>query len=318
MSVWDLSSLTEQERSIIQEALDRCDFPFELLLPELQSEVNRKAIPVEFDDLSRYRARARDLNDFEANAHNDGHGDSGHIDVKEGDDSAHGIMFREQVLGLAWYSGKVTIEKSLVNNPQLAQEVFLCEGAHMTDFFYLTEYHRRQILSYYGATNWFEEAGENDYEDWVGESFMIAFTRAFSDIDPRIDQFTFQTTEEIALRVRELLIPTPEPQDIDDGPVDPPTEPAPVPDIPVLEDPAEEPDSVLEPLIDEELPPEDKLEENRECYALKRSLLNRYHIFDHGAFVKRSRAHHVWQSSGEAEADGRSLCCICKRKLKQI
>jgi hypothetical protein len=118
------------------------------------------------------------------------------------------------VLGLAWYEGKVSIEKSLVNEPELAMEVFMSEGAHMVDFFYMSPEQRQAIFDLYhgGDTNphdhgWFEETGNNDYWSWVGESFMAGFCFAYTDIVPTMDSFTHPSTPAIGQEIRKILTP---------------------------------------------------------------------------------------------------------------
>lgn len=203
MSVWDLSRLDDRQRSIIGSALSRCDFPFERLAPELRSEVGRDAIPVEFADLSRYSAQV------EAEGHS--HADDAHILAGEFDG-------RRAALGLAWYSGKVSIEARLVDDPDLAVEVFLAEGAHMVDFFYVTDDQREHIFdAYHDGTKtphehgWFEETGNHDYWSWVGESFMAGFTRAYAPAVPiRLEArqpWVHPTTDSVAGAIINILTP---------------------------------------------------------------------------------------------------------------
>lgn len=201
-TVFDLQG-TEQQRAIIAQAIARCTFPFERLLPGLRREVNRESIPVEWADLTRYAGMIER--------------EHGHAHVHEGGDKAHVLEARQQVLGLAWYSGRVTIEQSLVSRPELAAEVFLSEGAHMVDFFYLTDAQRDAIFSAYhggGETpphdhGWFDVGG---YGDWVGESFMAGFTLAFSDLEPIIGGFTHPTTRDVAEVIRVIVLGEPEVQ----------------------------------------------------------------------------------------------------------
>lgn len=206
-NVWALQG-TERQNAIIQEALDRCDFPFERL--------TKQPIPVEWADLSRYTQQME-----EAAAA------GSHLHVHEGGDTAHPVERRERVLGLAWYSGKVTMEVTLESDPELAAEVFLSEGAHMIDFFYMddamraacwnavhpTEQHIPEDANIEDGVDlghghgWFDVAS---YREWVGEEFMGMFVDAFSDVQVTIDfhhTFDVDTVEQ----VRHALLRTADP-----------------------------------------------------------------------------------------------------------
>lgn len=213
-SVWDLSALNVQQKEIIDDALAKTSFRFESLIPGLQAQVRRTTIPVLFSDLSRYATMEGSKEAII------GHGHEGHSHT-EGV-GAHTIERevdgRKQVLGLAWYSGKVEIEKTA--SRKLAQEVFLAEGAHMVDFFFMTPEQREKILDAYHPGElpekqnlrdhgWFEETGNNDYWAWVGESFMYGFISAFTTVPGTGDAFEHRTTPQIGKAIREILQPTP-------------------------------------------------------------------------------------------------------------
>lgn len=192
---FDLSAMTVGQAHIITAALDATDFNFPALIPGLVAQVRRDTIPVLFSDLSRWRVR--------------GHGSN--IDG-EAHTIERMIDGRWQVFGLAWYSGKVEIEKSLETRPELAQEVFLAEGAHMVDFFLMTPEQREKIFAIYheGSTEthdhgWFEETGNNNYWSWVGESFMYGFIAAFSSIQGTNDSFIHKTTPEIGQKIKQVF-----------------------------------------------------------------------------------------------------------------
>jgi hypothetical protein len=186
--IWDLQGTANQQR-IVRDALAACDYPFERLAPELRTEAGRDSIPVDWQDLSRYNSVAeRDA----------------HLHVHEDGDDAHPVIRvvegRARVLGLAWYSGKVTLDLSLERDERLAAEVMLAEGAHMVDFFYMDDQQRRgvvnalhhdqlpnnhpiedgQLFGLDGHTcGWFDVG---PYHMWVGEAFMEAFIESFSDV----------------------------------------------------------------------------------------------------------------------------------------
>jgi hypothetical protein len=195
---------TPVQNAIVEDALRRCSFPFELLAPKLKADTGRNQIPVEWADLSRYAAQI-------ATAKESG----GHAHIHEGDDTGHPIEARERVLGLAWYSGKVSIEQALVSQPELAKEVFLSEGAHMVDFFLMSDEQRRLIFNaLHGSeadvadhgNDWFDKG---PYSSWAGEAFMGLFVKAFSDVQMTMP-FEHPVTDYTIERAREVLLPAPD------------------------------------------------------------------------------------------------------------
>jgi hypothetical protein len=185
---WALQG-TEAQQRIVRDALAACDYPFDRLLPGLRAATGRDSIPVDWQDLSRYSSVAeRDA----------------HLHVHEDGDDAHPVIRvvegRARVLGLAWYSGRVTLDLSLERDERLAHEVMLAEGAHMVDFFYMNDQHRRAIVNAlhhqqlpnnhpitdgvpFGLDShtcgWFDVG---PYGMWIGESWMEAFVEAFSPV----------------------------------------------------------------------------------------------------------------------------------------
>lgn len=194
--IWNLRG-TDTQNAIIQTALSRCTFPFELLLSGLQAQQGKSTIPVEWADLSVYGIRS-----FASVGHD-------HVFDNFGDE-AHPLEWRGKVLGLAWYSGKISMDISLEDNHELAHEVFLSEVAHMVDFFYMTDDKRDAIYQVYHGNSevhghgWFDSGS---YEDWVGESFMNTFCLAYSDVIPKLDFFTHKSTPEVVISVRNILTP---------------------------------------------------------------------------------------------------------------
>lgn len=213
---FDLQNMTETQRQIVRDALDATDFNFKALIPGLEAQVRRNYIPVLFSDLSRYRETEEG-----AEVVHGEHGEAGHShDPVDGVHTiSREIEGRRQVLGLAWYAGKVEVEITLQSNPALAMEVFLAEGAHMVDFFFMRPEHREAIFAAYHADDatphdhgWFEETGNNDYWSWVGESFMYGFIAAFSTVPYSGDAFAHKTTPEIGAKIREILSPSDSPR----------------------------------------------------------------------------------------------------------
>lgn len=199
---------TEEQRRLTQAAIDRCDFLFGRLAPQLRSESQREAIVIGWADLATHPRTGQ------ARQH------------KLGPDVEH----RRRVLGEAWTDGLVRIDVSVADDPELAHEVVLSELAHQVDFHYLTPAHREAIWDAYHASEpesdtgdhghgWFD-AGE--YHTWIGESFMGGFTRAYSDVTVTLTQFTHTTTDPVARRIREIVTPGLGPPPWNTEPVVPP------------------------------------------------------------------------------------------------
>lgn len=210
--IFDLQGGPYQNR-IIQQAVDGCKFPFEALLPGLYQQTGKSLIPVEWVDLSRYSNTVA--------AESSGH--EHYIEPPKksmfrkhgGSDEGHVVAdARKRALGLAWYSGKISIEQDLENDPRLAAEVFLAEGAHMIDFFFMDDHDRTAIFAAYHDGDptahdhgWFEETGNQDYWSWVGESFMGGFIQAYTDEQVTLDSFVHKSPEAIGPVIRQILTP---------------------------------------------------------------------------------------------------------------
>lgn len=219
--IWDLRGCTPQQQVILTQGFDRCSFDFNLLKPGLAagnqwSAAGKTSIPVTFRDLSGFQVAKRRAK-FEGDADDDhDHAEGVHVITAPGNAQA--------ALGLFWFDGRVEIDSSLVNQPELCQEVFFAEGAHATDMYYMNvKGWRPTVFAFYhpqGSDNhgWFE----GPYFTQVGEAFMGGFIRAFTNIPLSIQGFVHPTTDEIAEKIRALLLPpvTPPP---------PPPPPEPVP-----------------------------------------------------------------------------------------
>lgn len=220
---------TASQNAIVQDAIDRCDYPFDRL---------SQPIPVEWADLSRYASTQVSTHDHATGrAHDDHHDEPAepvtHFHVEEGGDMAHGVAFRRQVLGLFWLNGRIQIESSLETAPDLAKEVFLAEVAHAADYFdpnftddvriaiwnavhpddqHLapgTDVGRDSGADLGHGHAWFDRG---PYSTWVGEEFMGLFCAAFSDIRPTIP-FAHVWDPDAAHQVRAALVgPPPAPQ----------------------------------------------------------------------------------------------------------
>jgi hypothetical protein len=211
--IWNLQGTQAQQR-IVRDALASCDFPFERLAPQLRSEAGRDSIPVEWADLSRYAASNEAAPGEHIHVHE--HGDTGHPIERV-------VGGRARVLGLAWYSGRVTLDLSLERDPRLAAEVFLAEGAHMVDFFYMTDQHRRAIVNTLHhdqlpdnhpiidgqplgldghECGWFDVG---PYGMWVGESLMEALIESFLNVKVTI-QLGHPVSPVAASYIRRVLL----------------------------------------------------------------------------------------------------------------
>lgn len=196
--IWELQG-TDRQNNIVRSALAACDFPFDRLLPGLQANTGRQTIPVEWADLSRFTATTAEQ------------AQERHHPIRHDGDTAHPIEYRQQVLGLAWYSGRVSLDLTLQQDPDLAREVFLSEGGHMVDMFYMTDADRAAITAalHSGGTTehghgWFDVGA---YEEWIGEAFMGLFIAAFApSVSTRLTQFTHPPTPGAAAATRKLLL----------------------------------------------------------------------------------------------------------------
>lgn len=226
VEVWDIRG-TDRQQALVRDAIDRTAFPFHRLIPGLRRDVGRDVIPVEWADLSRYGASALGAIVPGGGTHDDhDHHDHDHGHTHDEDAEYDTLEFRHRVLGLAWYSGKVSLDLSLESDPDLAAEVFLSEGAHMVDFFYMDDAMRvavwnavhppeqhihdaPDITDVIDGTDidhghgWFDVA---TYREFVGEAFMGAFVRAFSDVPVRIP-FAHQVDADMPDMVDALVRP---------------------------------------------------------------------------------------------------------------
>lgn len=212
--VWNLKG-TEQQNKIIEEALRKCDFPFELLLTSLKTE-GKSAINVEWQDLT---SRSISHVALESAARGHGNSDHGH--------SAHVLEGRERVLGLFYLPPhtRILLDIALTNNSTLAQEVFLSEAAHAVDYHYMTNAMRS---TYWNAIHpphedlnqeitvtesgdlhhghsWFD--GPSGYGTWVGESWMEGFVKSFAPSIPVTIKLGHAVPNEAVPIIRASLLP---------------------------------------------------------------------------------------------------------------
>jgi hypothetical protein len=235
MSTTFYTSGNPEQISLVNSALEACDFDFDLLQPSMLKE-GRTTIRVEWQDLSRYNHGAA--------AHE--HADGAHTISREVDG-------RQRVLGLFYLPPhtRVVLDNSLQWMPALAREVFLAEAAHAVDYHYMNADQRRAVVNLLhrddlpadadvsdGATfhldghecSWFD-VGE--YADWVGEAFMETFIESFAPGVPVTIELNHPTSPQVASAVRKALL----------GPE--PTAPTP----PVVTQPSSAPDPARDALV---------------------------------------------------------------------
>lgn len=230
MSILDVLDIqaSPNRTQLTEDAGRGCDFPGALLVPKLQRQWGKSKILVQWADLSVASSVVLETGP-QGRAH------------KAGPD----VVARHRVLGTAWTDGRIYIDVSCEDDPELTAEVLLSEFAHQVDFHYLTDAHREAI---WDAVHPGEESniGAHDH-DWfgsvaynvqVGEAWMGLFTRAYSDVAVSLDQFVHKVTDDAAIRARAAVTPElgPPPWDRTDEP-----EPAPEPEQPPNLPPPPEP-----------------------------------------------------------------------------
>ncbi|MDQ4143884.1 MAG: hypothetical protein M3198_09120 [Actinomycetota bacterium] len=198
MQIFDFQGSDEQKH-LTGKLLARGNYPWDSLTPGLKSQTGREKIPIEWADLSQYaESRSRD----DEHMHNHSEGEFDYLEA------------RGRILGLAWYSGKISLEASLQSNFELAGEVLWAEGCHMVDFFLLTDNEREKIYNLMHTGNpdiapephghgWFDVG---TYREFVGEALMGAFVRAFSTFPDTIP-FAHALADDKLPILRGLMLP---------------------------------------------------------------------------------------------------------------
>lgn len=204
-SVWNLTG-TEQQQQIVLEALKKIHFPFERLqLPRIPTEIGWM-----------------DLNDGMFNINGlDSNGEkfdtiTGKLDKPTEKHRAHGGVdhIRNYIFGVMHpASGRMYIDNWLVNRPDLAMATVSAEIAHDVDYFLpLNDSQREEIMKLLHPNGedhhtWWERVDYGaEYYSLVGETFMILFTDAYSDI-PFGDRSDFAHTgsPELAPAIRKII-----------------------------------------------------------------------------------------------------------------
>jgi hypothetical protein len=206
---FDLRGIPDrQHRAVIQGALNVCDYPMTRI-----RRAKGVRVPVTVADTSRFTA---------ARAGGDGHDHDHSEGVHPLTDPAD---MRRAALGLFWLptvahpAGRIEVSDKIMGDVALAQEVFLAEAAHSIDYGAMNDTQRAAIFAIvhhgdptpHGTHGWWEErGGQNYWSDWVGETFMSLFMRAFAPSLPRPlearQPWTHRVTDEMAAQARLALL----------------------------------------------------------------------------------------------------------------
>jgi hypothetical protein len=209
---FDLRGIPDKRhRTVVQGALNACDYPFIRI-----RRATRLRVPVTVADTSRYSAAA--AADGDDHDHADDHAQGVHPLTDPAD-------ARRVALGLFWLpttahpAGRIQLSPDLMGDIPLAQEVFLAEAAHAVDYGVMNDAQRAELFAIvhggdttpHGTHGWWEErGGQNYWADWVGETFMALFMRAFAPSLPRPlearQPWTHRVTDEMARQARAVLL----------------------------------------------------------------------------------------------------------------
>lgn len=173
--MWNITG-TEQQQAIVRDALTKIKFPFERLTLPGTPELG-------WDDLNTgyYRAIAQHT---PLGGHEDGDSPEplkGRIDEQ-----------RNYILGVFYPgSARIYIDNLLVKYPEIAKATISAEIAHAVDEFLPLKESQRDALmialhggiEHADTHSWWEKVDYGaEYYSLVGETFMILFTKAYSDI----------------------------------------------------------------------------------------------------------------------------------------
>jgi hypothetical protein len=236
---------TEQQQQIVKEGLDAIKFPFERLHPRFGTaeigwaNLNGQALqtglpnnqqvqvedvkavvadakPLTKDDITAYPEDVAKINPDVANEvirHHDDDGD-GVIDPDKHEPLMGRLEGREYVLGVFYpYNGAIFLDNALVDYPHYAQTTVSAEIAHSVDeFIPLTDEQRDEIMKLVnggddtGLTWWEKVDYSAEYYSLIGETFMILFTYAYSDLGfEGADEFVYHGDPSMGEAVRTIL-----------------------------------------------------------------------------------------------------------------
>jgi hypothetical protein len=199
--VFDLRGTTAQQQ-IAKEALDAIKFPFErITFPRGRAiigwaNLNGQTLATEHAQLDEgispqnlTSERMHSSANRDARHHEDGEHPAKDTDTEPLEGEVDG---RKYVLGVFYPStGNIYVDNALINYPNLAKTTISAEVAHGVDeFLPLTDEQRQQIMAiaHHGDTTehghtWWEKVDYgSEYYTLLGETFMILFTYAYSDL----------------------------------------------------------------------------------------------------------------------------------------
>lgn len=166
---------TLRQQEIVKQALDAIKFPWEKLkLPNRYTEIG-------------WRDLNTGLFGHTAKLHQGEHPDA---EKKETEPLYGQVEGRKYILGVFYpMTGRIYVDNQLVDYPEIAQSTVSAEIAHSVDeFLPLTVQQRNQIMELLHPEGpddhtWWEKSNYGEeYFSLVGESFMILFTYAYSDL----------------------------------------------------------------------------------------------------------------------------------------
>lgn len=183
-NTWNLTG-SENQQQIVREALDKIKFPWDRLnLPNEPTEIGWR----DLNDGSILAAPASEGHHHEGERHH-GEGDKPEPlfgEIKFGKDQ----QARKMILGVFYPgTGRIYVDTRLEQRPAVAQSTVSAEVAHAVDeFLPLTDQQRTEIMALvhpFGPdehTWWEKQDYSAEYFSLVGETFMILFTYAYSDL----------------------------------------------------------------------------------------------------------------------------------------
>lgn len=244
--MWYLTG-TDNQKMIVREAFARIHFPFGRLKLPGTPELGWRDLNTNYYAALLQRPR-----------HHGGAHDNLPPEAKDIPEPIfHGENNRRWVMGVFYpYSARIYIDVRCEQRPELAWAVISAEIAHAVDeFLPLTDQQRHQFMlelheGHVDEHTWWERYDYGrEYFELVGETFMILFTKAYSDIPfGSADSFVHTGHNMSASRIREIIgiprtdVPAPSPE-----PAPAPPSPAPVPEPTPAPSTPDEPPAEPEP-----------------------------------------------------------------------
>ncbi len=226
-NTWNLTG-TERQQAIVKDALDAIKFPWERIkLPRNPTEIGWRNLNDGTYNQAPNPAVDQALKVRKHEGHDPAprkHGDEDHSKPK--DPAAHPDVEieplygavdgegRKYIMGIFYPgSGRIYIDNALVNYPAHARATVSAEIAHAVDeFLPLSDAQRTKIIELLHPDGpdqhtWWEKVSYGDeYYTLVGESFMILFTYAYSDIEfEGADDFIHPGDRSMAEAVRKII-----------------------------------------------------------------------------------------------------------------